>query len=203
MIPYSSASDPAPLGRAAAVVGDGGDVLDGPDLEAGRLPRPDRGLAARARALHEHVDLAHAVLLGAAGGVLRSHLRGERRGLARALEADMAGRGPRDHVAHGVGDRDDRVVERALDVGVAVGHVLLLLAAHLLGARALTALRRHRLSFSPVAGTTTSSDERWSGTPVRGAEAKRGRSPRSYFLPTFFLPATVLRGPLRVRALVW
>src|SRR5690349_15653415 len=148
MIPYSSASDPAPLGRAAAVVGDGGDVLDGPDLEAGRLQRPDRGLAARTRALHEHVDLAHAVLLRTTGGVLGSHLRGERRRLARALEAHVAGGRPRDDVPGGVGDRDDRVVERALDVSVAVGHVLLLLAAHLLGARALAALRRHRLTNS-------------------------------------------------------
>src|SRR5512143_918334 len=37
--------DPAPLGRAAAVVRDRGDVLDGGDLEAGRLQRADGRLA--------------------------------------------------------------------------------------------------------------------------------------------------------------
>src|SRR5690606_31656918 len=127
-------SDPTTLRRAAAVVRLRGHVLDGADLEAGGLQRTDRGLATRARALHEHVDLLHAVLDGLAGGVLGGHLRGERRGLTRALEADVAGRGPRDHRTVRVGDGDDRVVERALDVSVPVGNILLLFAAHLLGA---------------------------------------------------------------------
>src|SRR6266536_1087821 len=62
-------SDPAPLGRAAAVVGGRGDVLDGADLEADRTQRTDRGLTAGAGTLHEHVDLAHAVVHRAANGV--------------------------------------------------------------------------------------------------------------------------------------
>src|SRR5207245_8172277 len=99
-------------------------------------------------------------------GGLGRHLRRERRRLARALEAHLAGARPGDHVAHRVGDRDDRVVERALDVRVAVSDVLLLLAAYLLGRRLL-------------------------------------RCGSHYFLPAFFLPATVFFGPLRVRALVW
>src|SRR5712671_1805407 len=113
-------SDSTALGRAAAVVRRGGDVLDQPDLQAGGLQRTDRGLAAGARPLDEDVDLADAVLLRLAAGVLGGELRGERRRLARALEADVTGAGPRDHVPLRVGDRDDRVVERALDVGVAV-----------------------------------------------------------------------------------
>src|SRR4051812_40634895 len=52
--------DPSALGRTAAVVRLGGDVGDRADLQAGGLQRTDRGLAARAWALHEHVDLAHA-----------------------------------------------------------------------------------------------------------------------------------------------
>src|SRR3954453_20179532 len=139
----SGASDAAALGRTATVVGRRGDVLDGPHLEAGRLQRTDRRLAARARTLDEHVDLAHAVLLRPPRGGLGSHLRRERRRLARALEADLAGGRPRDHRTGRVGDRDDRVVERALDVSVPGGDVLLLLAAHLLGGRSGTALRRH------------------------------------------------------------
>src|SRR5690242_9748884 len=137
-------SDSTALGRAAAVVRRGGDVLDLPDLQAGGLQRADRGLAAGAGTLDEDVDLANAVFLRLAGGVLRRELRGERRRLARALEADVTGAGPRDHVPLRVGDRDDRVVERALDVRVPVGDVLLLLAAHLLAAtRGLARLRRH------------------------------------------------------------
>src|SRR3954454_11713592 len=137
-----SGSDAPALGRAATVVGGGRDVLNGADLEADRTQRPDRGLAARARALDEDVDLLHAVVHRPSAGGLGGHLRGERRGLARALEADGAGGGPRDHRTGGVGDGDDGVVERALDVGLAHGDVLLLLAAHLLGA-GLTALGRH------------------------------------------------------------
>src|SRR5690606_11846408 len=139
-------SDAAALRRPAAVVRGRGDVLDGADLETRGLQGPDGGLTTGARALDEHVDLAHAVLLGAAGGRLGGHLRGERRGLPGALEADVAGGGPGDHVAARVGDRNDGVVERALDVRVAVSDVLLFLAAHLLG-RALTSLGGHLYSY--------------------------------------------------------
>src|SRR5690606_7218919 len=158
--------DPAPLGRTAAVVRLRRDVGDRADLEAGGLQRTDRGLPAGTGALHEHVHLLHAVLGGLARGVLGGHLGRERRGLARALEPDVARGRPRDHGTVGVGDRDDRVVERALDVGLAHGDVLLLLAADLL-------------------------------RPGRSAAAGR-----HYFLPAFFLPATVFFGPLRLRALV-
>src|SRR5690554_1992897 len=117
-------SDPPPLRGAATVVRDRRDVLDPGDLDARLLDGADRGLATRARALHDDVDLADAVLHRGAGALLGGHLRGVGRGLLRALEADVAGRGPRQRVPVLVGDRDDRVVERALDVRDAVGDVL-------------------------------------------------------------------------------
>src|SRR4051794_9994015 len=156
-------SDPPTLGRAAAVVGHRRDVLDAGDLDAGVLDRADRRLAARAGALDHDVDLADAVLHGATGALLGGHLGGEGRALARALEPDVAGRGPGEDVAVLVADRDDRVVERALDVRHPVGDVLALFAA--------------------------------------GASAPGGGL--GHYLATFFLPATVFLGPLRVRALVW
>src|SRR5918992_2408406 len=61
-------SDAAPLGGAAAVVGDGGHVMDALDLQAGGLQGADCRLTAGARALDVDVDLADAVLLGSAGG---------------------------------------------------------------------------------------------------------------------------------------
>src|SRR6478609_6966628 len=170
-------SHTAALGRAAAVVRGRGHVLDGADLEADRTQGPDRGLAARARALDEDIDLLHAVVHRPAPGGLGGHLRGERGGLARALEADGAGRGPRDHRAGGVGDGDDGVVERALDVGLAHSDVLLLLAAHLLGASA--GLGRH----SVPTPTGLAGQKNWSGIE------------KDYL--AFFLPATVRLGPLR------
>src|SRR6202044_2123022 len=83
-------------------------------------------LTTRARTTNEHVDATNSVLHGALGTLLGGHLRRERRGLPRALEADVAGRGPGDDVSLVVGDRHDRVIERALDVRDAVYDVLAL-----------------------------------------------------------------------------
>src|SRR6185369_11113921 len=47
--------DAAPLGRAAAVVRDGRDVLDGGDLESRHLERTDGCLATGAGTLHPHL----------------------------------------------------------------------------------------------------------------------------------------------------
>src|SRR5689334_21685261 len=156
-------SDPPTLGRAASVVRDRGHVLDAGDLDACVLDRADGGLTAGAGALDHDVDLADAVLHGAAGALLGRHLGGERGALARPLEPDVAGRGPGEDVAVLVGDRDDGVVERALDVRDAVGDVLALLAT---------------------------------GPTASGAGL-------GHYRATFFLPATVFLGPLRVRAFVW
>src|SRR5688500_9610175 len=125
--------DPSPLPGAAAVVCLRGDVLDAGDLEAGRLERADRGLAARARALHEDLDLLHALLDALAGGGVGGDLGGEGRRLAGALEAGAAGRLPRDDVALAVRQGHDRVVEAGLDVRLADRDVLLDLAAAALG----------------------------------------------------------------------
>src|SRR6188472_3474231 len=117
-------STPPPLLGPHAVVGLRGDVLDAEDLEPGRLERADRRLAARARALDEDLDLLEAVLHALAGGVVGGHLRGERSRLARALEPRRAGGLPGDHVPLLVGQGDDRVVERRLDVRLADRDVL-------------------------------------------------------------------------------
>src|SRR5271165_6694220 len=112
---------PPPLLGAAAVVRDRRDVLDACDLDAGGRQRPDGRLAPGARAPDQNVDPADAVLHGPFGALLGGELGGEGGGLAGALEADVAGGGPGQHVALGVGDGDDGVVERALDVGDAEG----------------------------------------------------------------------------------
>src|SRR5262245_11272092 len=127
------ASDAAALPRPAAVVRHRRHVLDPGDLEPGRGQGTDRRLTARTRALHEHVDLLQAVLLRGARGLLGGELRGERRRLARALEADVAGARPGQRVALLVGDGHDRVVERRLDVRLPVQDVLLLATLGLLG----------------------------------------------------------------------
>src|ERR1041385_2215680 len=97
--------DPAPLRRAAAVVRNGGDVLDGGDLETGDLQRADCGLTAAAGALHPHFDALQAHLDRVACARLRGHLRRERGALAGALEAGLARAAPADPVDVGVRDR--------------------------------------------------------------------------------------------------
>ena len=72
-------------------MGLGRDVLDRDDLEPGGLQRADRGLAARARPLHEDLDFLQPVLHALAGGGVGRDLGGERRGLARPLEPNRAG----------------------------------------------------------------------------------------------------------------
>src|SRR5205807_7554874 len=119
----------APLSRPDAVVGLRGDVFHAQNLEPGGLQRADRRLTARARALDEDLDLLEAVVHALAGAGVCGHLRGERRRLARALEPGRAGGLPRDHVSVVVGERDDRVVERRLDVRLADRDVLLDAAA--------------------------------------------------------------------------
>src|SRR5439155_14496856 len=122
----------AALGRPATVVRDGRDVADERDLEPRGGQRTQRRLPARARALHQDAHVLEAVLHRLGGCVARRHLRRERRRLARALESARAGRGPAEHVPAHVGDGDDRVVERALDVDDPRLHVLLRLLLALL-----------------------------------------------------------------------
>src|SRR5829696_6586809 len=95
-------SDPAPLGGAAAVVGDGRDVGDRADLEAGGLERADRLFATGTRSLDVDLDLAHAVLHRAACGAVGGERGRVGRALAGALEAGDAGRAPADHGARQV-----------------------------------------------------------------------------------------------------
>src|SRR5664280_2344278 len=101
---------------------------------SGRGQGADCRLAARARTPYQHIHAAHAVLHGPLGTLLGGQLGGERRGLPRALEPDVAGRGPGQHVALRVGNRHDGVVERTLDVGDAEGDVLPLALAGAPGA---------------------------------------------------------------------
>ena len=118
-----------PLGRPAAVMRNRCDVGDRADLQADRVQRAHCGFAAWSRALDAHFDVFHAALLRRATAALRRHLSGERRRLARALESGVAGRSPGERVALPVGDRDDGVVERRVDMRDTLGDVLLDLLA--------------------------------------------------------------------------
>src|SRR5438105_148612 len=121
--------DPPPLRRPATVVRDGRDVRDRAHLEPGRLQRADRGLTTGAGSAHEDLDRPHAVLERLLRGGLGRDLGREGSRLAAALETLRAGAAPRDDVSVDVADRDDGVVERALDVSLSVDDVLALAPA--------------------------------------------------------------------------
>src|ERR1051325_9464758 len=113
---------------AAAVVGYRRVVFHRRHPQARGRQAVDRALASAARALDADLNLAHAHLAALAAAGLRGRRRGEGRALARALEADRAGRVPGERLAVGIGDGDDRVVVRGPDVGDAPDHVLANLA---------------------------------------------------------------------------
>src|SRR6266545_4697957 len=170
------------LGRPAAVVWDRGDVADDADLEPGRLERAQRRLAARARPLHVDLHVAHPVLLRLARRLLGRELRGERRRLARALEAARPRRGPGHDVPGHVGDRHDRVVERRADVRDSGLDVLLDLALGL----------PFRLCHSPF----LSSECWWAREPSGLLLGRRGA-----LLLDRLPPRPLARAGIRVRAL--
>lgn len=72
-----------------------------------------------------HFEGLDAIFHGNATSRLSGDLRGERRRLARALEACATRRRPRQGIALAVGDGDDGVVERSVNVRDAVRDVLL------------------------------------------------------------------------------
>ena len=152
------------------------DVLNRADIEAGGGQSTHRRLASRTRTAHPHVHTAHAVIARLVGGVGGSLLRRKRRTLARSAEAQRTRTLPRHRIAVRIGDGDDGVVEGSLNMHQPVGDVLALLLLELL----------------PL-------------LPFLSAAAEPAALAMDYVFPAaFFLFATVpLRGPLRVRALVW
>src|SRR5690242_11010261 len=155
---------PAPLRWAATVMRNRRDVGNAADLQTDRVQRAHRRFAARPRALDAHFDVLDAALLRCAPGALGRDLRGERRRLARALEAGVAGGRPRERVALAIGDRDDRVVERRVDMRDTLGDVLLYLLARARGGGLLQLLARRCVSASHVL----------CGLPCRHVEFDRG-----------------------------
>src|SRR5690606_24814605 len=77
-------------------------------------------LTARARSLDAHFDVLHAVVERHATGLFGGDLGGERRGLARTAETGATCRRPGKGIALAIGDGDDGVVERGLDMDDAV-----------------------------------------------------------------------------------
>src|SRR5690606_14135899 len=118
---FFSSSDATLFRRAASVVRDGRHVDDVDDLVADVVQRTNGGLPTRTRALDAHFQRLDAVVERSTAGLLGGHLGGERGRLARTAETRAARSRPGKRVALAIGDRNDGVVERSVDVGDAVG----------------------------------------------------------------------------------
>src|SRR6202171_1023846 len=189
----TSALDPAPLRRPAAVVRHWCHVGNAGDLESERIQGAHRRLTSRPRALDPHLEVLNAALLRRLACRFGGDLRRERRRLARALEARAARRRPGQGVALAIGDGDDRVVERRVDVRNALRYVLLDLLA-----RPRDSLGRclcHSLSFLMSSILDRRRCYLAAGLAVGGLAAGLA-APRDDVACRAFL------GPLRVRALV-
>jgi len=113
---------------------------------------------------------------GLASGFFGGLLGSKRSRFTGTFETDVACRGPRHNVALLVAETDDGVVEGTLNVRDAVSDVFAFFA------------------------TGASCYWRWFSI---GHDLLSIRFLAGDHFRTFFLPATVLRGPLRVRAFVW
>jgi len=116
--------DTTTLLRAATVVRNRSHIRNGCDADAQGAQSAHRRFAARARALDLDVEVLDALFHRSTAGHFGSHLSSEGRRLARTLEALATGRSPRQSVALTVGDGDDGVVERSVNVSDTVGNVL-------------------------------------------------------------------------------
>src|SRR5687768_11471435 len=100
---------------------DGRHVDDVGDLVTDVVQGTNGGFATGTRALDADLEGLDAVVERGAPGLFGGDLGCERGRLARAAETRAARSRPRERVALAVGDRDDGVVKRSVDVGDAVG----------------------------------------------------------------------------------
>src|SRR5690606_5921081 len=103
---------------------DGGDIGDAADLVTTRVQRAYRGLTTRAGALHINVEVLQTIFQSRLTSTLGRYLSSERGAFTRTTETGTTGSRPAQSVALAVGNGDDGVVERRVDVGDTINHRL-------------------------------------------------------------------------------
>ena len=98
-------------------------ILDRADIQSRGLKRRHGGFATGAGALDANFDLPHAHPPGFGGHPLRRPRGGKRRGLPRTLESHRPGGIPTERLTVDIGDGDDGVIERRVDVRDALDDV--------------------------------------------------------------------------------
>src|SRR5581483_1089982 len=110
------ASDPALLRWPATVVRHRSNVTDQTKIETNRLKRAHCRFSARAWPFDEDLDFFQTMAHRLPSGILCHELRRVGRALARTLESDLAGARPPDHVSGLIGNGDNGVVERRVNM---------------------------------------------------------------------------------------
>lgn len=158
------------------------------DAKSSGLQTAQSRFTTRSRSVHEDGDGANPVITGNTSTIFSGDLSGEGSALTSAPEAALASGRPGHHSARRVGDGDDGVVERALDVRVSVRNVPFI--GLLFTDDFLAGLFRRRIFY-------------FFRSFRYGLLGLSTHSILHYFETLSCLrTATVLRGPLRVRELV-
>jgi len=106
----------SPFRRTASIVGNGCDVFDQVDFQPRGLKGSQCGFPSCPRTFHINIDGSHAVFHCFLSCILRSHLGCKGSALSGPFEALGAGTGPGDHISFWVGDRDNGVIKRCLNM---------------------------------------------------------------------------------------
>src|SRR3974390_1308358 len=114
------------LRRTATVVRNRRRVLDRTDFDPGGCQSAHGRFATRTRAADANVHAADTVIACHVGGIHRRLLSGKRSAFTRSPETERSRALPRQHVAAGVRNGHDGVVERSLNVHQSVRDVLAL-----------------------------------------------------------------------------
>ena len=115
--------DATPLRRAAAIVRDRRHIPDHRDLDTRRLKRADRRLASGTGALDVDRQLTDTVFNCLLGAFLRGDLCREWRTLTRSTKTRASRGGPSQDISLPVSDRDDRIVERGMNMSNGFGQM--------------------------------------------------------------------------------
>jgi hypothetical protein len=105
-------------------MGDRGDISNEVDFQADSLQGTNGCFPSSSGTLDTHLDLPHTLIHSLFGRSFRGHLGCKRRAFPGALKPMRARTGPADHVPYGIGDGDNRIIERGLDVRHAFRDIL-------------------------------------------------------------------------------
>src|SRR5919106_2019940 len=105
-------------------MGNRGHIANQIDFQTNCLKRANGCFPARSGALHTYFDLPHPLIHSLLGRGFRCYLSRKGCALPGPLKPMRARTSPADHIANGIRDGDDRIVESGLDVRYPLSDIL-------------------------------------------------------------------------------